>query len=92
MPPILDGLKDAGFHYATRAGVTVSVYDATIPPTKAGILAQADERVAAIDEDYEMGLMSTRSATSRSSTSGTTPTRKSARPWPRTSTSSTPST
>ena len=58
VPPILDGLKDAGFHYATRAGVTVSVYDATVPPTKGEILARADERVAAIDEDYEMGLMS----------------------------------
>ena len=58
MPAILDGLKDAGFHYATRAGVTVSVYDATIPPTKAEILAAADAKVAAIDDDYEMGLMS----------------------------------
>ena len=58
VPAILDGLKDAGFHYATRAGVTVSVYDATVPPNKAEILARADEKVAAIDEDYEMGLMS----------------------------------
>ena len=58
VPAILDGLKDAGFHYATRAGVTVSVYDATVPPNKAEILAAADEKVAAIDEDYEMGLMS----------------------------------
>ncbi len=58
VPPILDGLKAAGFHYATRAGVTVSVYDATIPPNKDEILAAADEKVAAIDEDYEMGLMS----------------------------------
>ena len=58
VPPILDGLKAAGFHYATRAGVTVSVYDATIPPNKGEILAEADEKVAAIDEDYEMGLMS----------------------------------
>ncbi len=58
LPPILDGLKDAGFHYATRAGVTVSVYDATIPPNKGEILAKADEKVAAIDEDYELGLMS----------------------------------
>ena len=57
MPPILDGLKDAGYHYATRAGVTVSVYDATIPPQKAEILAAADAKVAAIDEGYEMGLM-----------------------------------
>ena len=58
MEPILDGLKSAGFHYATRAGLTVSVYDATIPPQKGEILAEADEKVAAIDEDYEMGLMS----------------------------------
>ncbi len=58
VPPILDGLKDAGFHYATRAGVTVSVYDATVPPNKAEILAEADAKVSAIDEDYEMGLMS----------------------------------
>ena len=58
VPPILDGLKAAGFHYATRAGVTVSVYDATIPESKGEILAGADEKVAAIDEDYEMGLMS----------------------------------
>ncbi len=59
VPPILDGLKNAGFHYATRAGVTVSVYDATVPPNKQDILAAADEKVAAIDEDYDMGLMST---------------------------------
>ena len=51
IPPILDGLKSAGFHYATRAGVTVSVYDATIPPSKGEILAAADDKVAAIDED-----------------------------------------
>ncbi len=58
VPSILDGLKSMGFHYATRAGVTVSVYDATVPPNKAEILSQADAKVAAIDEDYEMGLMS----------------------------------
>ena len=58
VPPILDGLKDAGFHYATLAGVTVSVYDATIPPNKGEILAAADDKIAVIDEDYEMGLMS----------------------------------
>ncbi|MDR2587188.1 MAG: DNA-directed RNA polymerase subunit beta', partial [Coriobacteriales bacterium] len=58
MPEILDGLKAIGFHYATRAGVTVSVYDATVPPEKEAILAEADRRVAAIDADYELGLMS----------------------------------
>ncbi|MGI6590301.1 MAG: DNA-directed RNA polymerase subunit beta' [Eggerthellaceae bacterium] len=58
MPAILDGLKNTGFHYATRAGITVSVYDATVPPEKPEILAKAEEKVATIDEDYEMGLMS----------------------------------
>ncbi|NTU90092.1 MAG: DNA-directed RNA polymerase subunit beta', partial [Actinobacteria bacterium] len=58
VPAILDGLKSAGFHYATRAGVTVSVYDATIPPNKGEILAAADALVTSVDEDYEMGLMS----------------------------------
>ena len=33
VPPILDGLKDAGFHYATRAGLTVSVWDAVMHTT-----------------------------------------------------------
>ena len=58
LPAVLDGLKDAGFHYATRAGVTVSVYDATVPPNKGEILAKYDEKVDHIDDDYEMGLMS----------------------------------
>ena len=58
MPDILDGLKNAGYHYATKAGITVSVFDATMPPNKAELLAAADAKVDAIDEDYEMGLMS----------------------------------
>lgn len=57
LPAIFDGLKDAGFHYATRAGVTVSVYDASIPPTKQEILKEADEKVAEIEDNYEMGLI-----------------------------------
>ena len=58
VPPILDGLKATGFHYATLAGITVSVYDATVPPNKGEILEEAEGKVEAIDEDYEMGLMS----------------------------------
>ena len=57
LPEIYDGLKDAGFHYATRAGVTVSVYDASIPPTKAEILKKADAEVEEIQDNYELGLI-----------------------------------
>ena len=58
MMQILDGLKAIGYHYATRAGITVSVYDATIPPQKDEILTAADAEVDAVQEDYEMGFMS----------------------------------
>ena len=92
VPPILDGLKDAGFHYATRAGVTVSVYDATIPPSKPAILAQADERVAAIDEDYEMGLMSNEERHKQVVDIWNDANEEVGEAWRRTSTSSTPST
>ncbi len=57
MQPILDGIKSTGYHYATRAGLTVSVWDATIPPEKADILADADKAVDEIDEIYEAGMM-----------------------------------
>ena len=55
---ILDGLKTVGFHYATRAGLTISVWDAVIPrEAKAGILAEADAAVEEIDEQAEEGLV-----------------------------------
>ena len=59
MPAILDGLKDAGYHYATQAPASRCPF--TTPPcrrTRLSILAAADAKVDAIDEDYEMGLMS----------------------------------
>ena len=44
----VDKLKDAGFHWATRSGVTVSMADVLVPPAKAQILdgyeQQADNR------------------------------------------------
>ena len=57
MMEILDGLKSVGYHYATRAGLTVSIWDATIPPDKADILAVADKKVATLEEKYEMGYV-----------------------------------
>jgi DNA-directed RNA polymerase subunit beta' len=57
MAAILDELKRLGFHYATRAGVTVSVYDAIIPESKPEILAAADGGVAKVETQYEDGLI-----------------------------------
>ena len=56
--PILDAIKYAGFHYATRAGLTVSVWDAATPQEKRGMLDEAQDAGDQINENYEDGLLS----------------------------------
>jgi DNA-directed RNA polymerase subunit beta' len=46
----LDGLKDLGFAYATKSGLTVGVDDLVVPPQKAEIIAQAEEEIRRINE------------------------------------------
>jgi DNA-directed RNA polymerase subunit beta' len=55
---VLDAFKDLGFHYATLAGITVSKNDVVVPPDKAEILEKFDKDVAAIQDEYDMGLRS----------------------------------
>lgn len=57
---ILDSIKYAGFHFATRAGLTVSVWDAVIPDDKEQMLEEAQAAVNEINENYEDGLLSER--------------------------------
>ena len=56
--PILDAIKATGFHYATVAGLTVSVWDAVIPDDKPELLKEAQDRVDEINEYYEDGFLS----------------------------------
>ena len=58
--PILDAIKYAGFHYATRAGLTISVWDAAIPAEKESMLEEAQNAVNEINENYADGLLSER--------------------------------
>ncbi len=53
----LDALKDLGFHWATRSGVTVSIGDVTTPANKAELLAGYEDRASKIDKQYERGLI-----------------------------------
>jgi DNA-directed RNA polymerase subunit beta' len=57
MAATLDEVKRLGFHYATRAGVTVSVSDAEIPAAKAEIIAEAERRVAQVEQQFDRGLI-----------------------------------
>ncbi len=54
---VLDTIKDLGFQYATRAGVTISKNDVVIPPEKEALLAEYEERVDKVEQAYEHGLI-----------------------------------
>jgi len=47
---VLDTIKDLGFLYGTKAGVTISKNDVVIPPNKEKILAEYEERVAKVEQ------------------------------------------
>src|SRR4051794_31624126 len=53
----LDNLKDAGFYWATRSGVTVAISDIEVPAAKPQILAGYEERAAKIQGQYDKGLI-----------------------------------
>ena len=52
----LDAIKALGYKYSTRAAMTVSVSDMTVPPQKKEILAEAEKTVARIARDFRRGL------------------------------------
>ena len=54
---ILDKLKDLGFKYSTVSGITVSHSDMQVYSGKAARVKETEERVAALEENYEDGLL-----------------------------------
>ena len=52
---ILDQVKELGFHYATRAGVTFSFADIVVPERKAEIIAQSEAEVKKITDLHQKG-------------------------------------
>jgi DNA-directed RNA polymerase subunit beta' len=54
---VLDNLKRLGFHYSTRAGVTIGLDDVTTPKEKAKILDQHEKRAEKIEQQYRRGII-----------------------------------
>ncbi|RJQ32737.1 MAG: DNA-directed RNA polymerase subunit beta' [Actinobacteria bacterium] len=54
---ILDKIKETGFVYATKTGITLSIDDITIPPNKWEILDGPEEEVDKIENQYRRGLI-----------------------------------
>ncbi|MEX3610298.1 DNA-directed RNA polymerase subunit beta' [Rothia sp. LK2588] len=53
----LDNLKNTGFYYASRSGVTVAVSDIAAPPTKPAIMENYEKQAADIQSQFDMGLI-----------------------------------
>jgi len=52
-----DKLKDLGFEYATRAGISIAIKDMVIPAKKAELLERGNREVKAVEEQYNQGLI-----------------------------------
>ena len=55
---VLDKIKALGYKYSTVGAITVSVADIKVPECKATMLAEADAKVAKINNAYRRGIMS----------------------------------
>jgi len=54
---VLDKLKDQGFKYSTVAGITISLSDISIIEGKKEMIAEADKKVAEINDFYDLGYL-----------------------------------
>ena len=52
---VLDDIKSMGYKYSTRAAMTVSISDMTVPPEKPELIRKAQETVDKITRNYKRG-------------------------------------
>ncbi len=54
---VLDNLKQLGFHYATKSGTTIAMEDIEVPASKPKLLAQAEEKISILENQFNKGLI-----------------------------------
>ena len=54
---LLDYIKSTGYKYCTTAGITVSMYDVSVPEEKPGLLKEGQDEVDVIAKQYARGLI-----------------------------------
>ena len=55
---LLDRLKDLGFEYATKSGISIAITDVVIPAEKQAIVRESEEKVLRIENAYNRGIIS----------------------------------
>ncbi len=56
---ILDGIKNIGFEYATKSGISWGMDDLKTPPEKKQIIEEAKKQIDGVEKYYERGLLTT---------------------------------
>jgi DNA-directed RNA polymerase subunit beta' len=54
---VLDNIKATGYKYSTRASITISISDMTVPDEKYSLIETTEDRVVDIEEQYNMGFI-----------------------------------
>jgi DNA-directed RNA polymerase subunit beta' len=54
---ILDDIKQLGFTYSTKAGITIGVSDVIVPPEKVQLLKESEDKVTVVQNQYRRGLI-----------------------------------
>jgi len=54
---VLDAVKSIGYKYSTRAAMTVSISDMTVPPQKPEMIQQAQDTVDKITKNFKRGFI-----------------------------------
>ena len=54
---VLDSVKSIGYKYSTRAAMTVSISDMTVPPQKPQMIQEAQDTVDKITKNFKRGLI-----------------------------------
>lgn len=52
-----DRIKDIGYQYSTEGGISISIDDMIVPPSKAEIIREAEMQVRKIERQYTEGLI-----------------------------------
>ncbi len=57
LPPVLDKIKETGFKFVTKSGISWGMDDLRVPVKKPELIENAKKEVAVIAEQYETGLL-----------------------------------
>ncbi len=54
---VLDNIKATGYKFSTRASITISIADMTVPAAKYTLIEETEERIMAIEEQFNEGFL-----------------------------------